>query len=224
MKRITAREIALSGITAALTVIAVVLSHYVSVLTLTFLALSSVILTLPMMAGSLRGSVLAYLVAAGLSFLFVGYISLMPFVLMFGLYPIVDYLLRNYLKKRVFVLLAEIAFANASFVACYFAIGLKLSDFPILDSFPTWAKFLAIFGLLTVVFVVFHFAFTTLYDALSERLGKFLKGKAPKGEQGTGKEENKQQDPPADEKTEKSSDLFDPFDLTPPSGEDKKEK
>lgn len=224
MEKITAREIALSGITAALTVIAVVLSHYVSVLTLTFLALSSVILTLPMMAGSLRGSVLAYLVAAGISFLFVGYISLMPFVLMFGLYPIVDYLLRKYLKKRVFVLLAEIAFANASFVACFFAIGLTLHDFPILDSFPTWAKVVAIFGLLTVVFVVFHFAFTTLYDALSERLGKALKGKSSKGAQGTENGESKQDASPESKQEDQAQDAFDPFDLNPPSHEDKKEK
>ena len=224
MKKITAREIALSGITAALTVIAVVLSHYVSVLTLTFLALSSVILTLPMMGGSLRGSVLAYLVAAGLSFLFVGYISLMPFVLMFGLYPIVDYLLRKYLKKRVFVLLAEIAFANASFVACFFAIGLTLEDFPIVNSFPTWAKILCIFGLFTVVFVVFHFAFTTLYDALSERLGKAIKGKSSKGEQGTSKEESKEQDAPAKQQKSEQDGAFDPFDLGSPSGEDKQDK
>ena len=223
MKKITAREIALSGITAALTVIAVVLSHYVSVLTLTFLALSSVILTLPMMGGSLRGSVLAYLVAAGLSFLFVGYISLMPFLLMFGLYPIVDYLLRKYLKKRVFVLLAEIVFANASFVAVYFAIGLTLEDFPIVNSFPTWAKILCIFGLLSVVFVIFHFAFTTLYDALSERLGKVLKG---------GKTEKNEQEPkggseassaPVEEQKGKAQQEFDPFDLSPSDKEKKDE-
>ena len=161
--------------TAALTVIAVVLSHFVGVMTLTFLALSSVVLTLPMMAGSVRGSVLAYLAAVGLGFLFVGYVSVMPFVIIFGPYPILDWILRRYLKKRVIVLPIEIAFADLSFLACYYAIGLTLEDFPLVDSLPAWGKWTVIFGLLTAVFVVFHFAFTSLYDLLEKRLSKTLK-------------------------------------------------
>ena len=175
MKKITGREIALSGITAAFAVIAVVLSHIVGVLTLTFLALSSVVLTLPLMADSLRGTIFAYVAASGLSFLFVGYIAVMPFVLMFGLYPIVDYLLRTYLKKRIIVLPIEVIFANGSFIACYFAIGLTLDDFPIVDTLPDAGKYAVIFGFLTVVFIVFHFAFTSLYDLLKVRLAKVVK-------------------------------------------------
>jgi len=161
--------------TAGLAVVAVVLSHFVGVMTLTFLAVASVVLTLPMMADSIRGAVLAYVAAAGLSFLFVGYISAMPFVLIFGPYPILDRLLRKYLKKRAIVLPIEIAFADLSFLACYYAIGLTLSDFPIVDTLPNYAKWLVIFGVLTAVFVVFHFAFTSLYDLLEKRLSKVLK-------------------------------------------------
>ena len=177
MKKITAREIALSGITAALAVGAVVLSYFVGVLTLTFLAVASVVLTLPMMAGSLRGSIFAYVVASGLSFVFVGYVGVMPFVLIFGLDPIVDYLLRKYLKKRLYVLPLEIVFANLSFVATYFAIGLTIDDFPIVDSLPVWGKFTVVFVLLTAVFIIFHFAFTALYDLLEKRLAPVLKKK-----------------------------------------------
>ena len=177
MKKITAREVALSGITAALAVGAVVLSYFVGVLTLTFLALASVILTLPMMADSLRGSVFAYVAASGLGFLFVGYVAVMPFVLIFGLYPIVDYLLRKYLKKRAIVLPLEIVFANLSFLATYFAIGLTIHDFPIVDQLPDWGKFLVLFVLLTAVFIIFQFAFTALYDLLEKRLSPVLKRK-----------------------------------------------
>ena len=161
--------------TAAFAVIAVVLSHFVGVMTLTFLALSSVVLTLPMMGGSFRGAVLAYVAAAGLSFLFVGYISVMPFVIVFGPYPLLDYLLRKYLKKRLFVLPLEIVFANGAFVACYFAIGLTLADFPLVDSLSTAGKWAVILVLLTSVFVIFHFAFTSLYDLLERRLSRVLK-------------------------------------------------
>lgn len=175
MKKITAREVALSGMTAALAVIAVVLSHFVGVMTLTFLAIASFVLTLPMMADSARGSVLAYVAAAGLTFLFPGYIGAMPFVIIFGPYPILDYYLRKYLKKRIFILPIEIAFADLSFLACFYAIGLTLADFPIVDSLPDWGKWTVIFTVLTAVFVVFHFAFTSLYDLVSKRLSKVLK-------------------------------------------------
>ena len=175
MKKVTAREVALSGMTAALAVIAVVLSHFVSVMTLTFLAVASVALTLPMMAKSVRGSIFAYIAAAGLSFLFVGYVSVMPFVILFGPYPILDYFLRKYLKKRLFVLPIEIAFVDLGFLACYYAIGLTLADFPLVDTLPTAGKWAVIFALLTLVFVIFHFAFTSLYDLLEKRLANVLK-------------------------------------------------
>ena len=177
MEKITGKEIALSGITAALAVIAVVLSHFLGVLTLTFLAVSSVVLTLPMMIDSLRGSVLAYVAAAGLSFLFVGYISVMPFVLIFGLYPIIDYILWKYLKRRLFVLPIEIVFACLSFLATFYAIGLTLADFPIVDTLPDWGKYLVIYAGVAVVFVIFHFAFTVLYEVLKKRLAPVLKKK-----------------------------------------------
>lgn len=175
MKKITGREIALSGITAAFAVIAVVLSYYVQVLSLSFLALASVVLTLPMMADSARGSVLAYLASAGLSFIFMSYIGALPYVMIFGPYPILDYYLRKYLKKRVIILPIEIAFANLSFLGCYFAIGLTRADFPFLDFMPVWAQYASIFLGLTAIFVLFHFAFTSLYDTLSRRLKKVLK-------------------------------------------------
>ena len=163
--------------TAALAIIAVVLSHFVGVMTLTFLAVSSVVLTLPMMGGSFRGAVLAYVAAAGLSFLFVGYIAVMPFVIIFGPYPLLGYLLRKYLKKRLFVLPIEIVFANGAFLACYFAIGLTLADFPLVDTLPAAGKWAVILVLLTAVFVVFHFAFTTLYDLLEKRLSRVFKNR-----------------------------------------------
>lgn len=177
MEKITGKEIALSGITAALAVIAVVLSHFVGVLTLTFLALSSVALTLPMMMESLRGSVLAYVAAAGLSFLFVGYVAVMPFVLLFGLYPILDYILWKYLKKRLFVLPIEVAFCCLAFLATFYAIGLTLGDFPIVDTLPDWGKYAVIYVGVAVASVIFHFAFTLLFEVLKKRLAPVLKKK-----------------------------------------------
>lgn len=175
MKKITGKEIALSGITAAFAVIAVVLSYFVEVMSLTFLAIGSVVLTLPMMADSPRGSVLAYVASSLISFFIVTYIGALPFILIFGPYPILDYYLWKYLKKRVIVLPIEIVFANLSFLACYFAIGLTREDFQILSALPVWAQYTCIFLGLTFVFVLFHFAFVSLYNSLNKRLAKVLK-------------------------------------------------
>ena len=175
MRKITGKEIALSGITAAFAVITVVLSRYVDVLSLTFLALSSVVLTLPLMTDSLRGCILAYVAASGLSFVFVDYVHVLPFVMIFGLYPIVDYLLWKYLKKRIFVLPVEIVFVDLMFLAAFYATGLTLADFPIVDSLPNWGKYLVIYAGVTVAFVLFHFAFTALYLVLKKRLAPILK-------------------------------------------------
>ena len=170
-KRITSKEIALSGIAAAFAVIAVVLSYYVTVLTLAFYALASVALTLPLLADSGRGCVLAYAASVGLSFLFVGYIFVMPYVIMFGPYTILFYFLRKYLKKIYFCLPIKVAFANLSFLATYHAVGLTLADFPIVDTLPNWGKFVVIYVVLSVAFVVFDFAFAALFDLLSQRFG-----------------------------------------------------
>jgi len=174
MKRITSKEIALSGIAAAFAVIAVVLSYYVTVLTLVFYALASVALILPILGESGRGAILAYVASVGLGFLFVGYIAVMPYVIMFGPYTILFYYLRKYLKKTIICLPIKVAFANLSFLATFYAIGLTLADFPIVDNLPTWGKYFVIYAVLTAAFIVFDIAFGRLYDMLFARFGKRL--------------------------------------------------
>ena len=174
MKKIAAKEVALSGVTAALAVIAVVLSYYIAPATLAFYAIASVCLSLPLIAGSGRGSILAYVASAALSFLFVGYVHFLPYVLMFGPYPILFYYLRKYLKKTYFCLPIKIVFANGSFFACFFLTSLTLEDFPILDALPTYAKYLVLALGLTLAFVVFDFGFTALFQTLEARFGKLL--------------------------------------------------
>jgi len=175
MKRITSKEIALSGISAAFAVIAVVLSYYVTVLTLAFYALASVALMLPLLAESGRGAVLAYVASAGLGFLFVGYVAAMPYIIMFGPYTILFYYLRKYLKKRYFCLPIKVAFANLSFLAVFYAIGLTLADFPIVDSLSTSAKYVVIYVVLSAAFIVFDVAFDRLYEMLFKRFGGKLR-------------------------------------------------
>ena len=175
MKRITSKEIALSGISAAFAVIAVVLSYYVSLMTLVFYALASVALLLPILGESGRGAILAYAASVGLGFLFVGYIAVMPYVIMFGPYTMLFYYLRKYLKKELFCLPIKVLFANLSFLATFYAVGLTLADFPILDRFPVWGRYVAIYVVLTVAFIVFDLAFGRLYDLLSSRFGGKLR-------------------------------------------------
>lgn len=175
MKKITSKEIALSGIAAAFAVIAVVLSYYVSVLTLAFYALASVALMLPLLAESGRGCVLAYLASAGLSFLFVGYIHVLPYLMMFGPYTILFYYLRKYLKKPYFCIPIKVAFADLSFLAVFYATGLTLADFPIVETLPKAGQYAVIYVVLSAAFIVFDLAFERLYAMLLERFGGRLR-------------------------------------------------
>ncbi|MCR4726237.1 MAG: hypothetical protein K5753_03355 [Clostridia bacterium] len=174
MKKISAKEVAISGVTAALAVIAVVLAHFVEPATVAFYALSSVALSLPLIAGSGRGAILSYVASAALSFLFVGYLSFLPFALMFGPYPILFYYLRKYLKKSILCLPIEVVFANASFFGCFFLMSLTLEDFPILDALPNYGKYLVLAFGLTLVFILFDFAYAGLYRMLERRFGNAL--------------------------------------------------
>ena len=46
-----------------------------------------------------------------------------------------------------------------------------------MDTLPDWGKYLVIYVGVVVVFVIFHFAFTVLYEVLKKRLAPVLKKK-----------------------------------------------
>ncbi len=92
MKKITSYEIALSALSCALSTILLIVGVYSEFLLFTGYLFGCVALMLPLSKGSYRGYALSYLATCILSFLFGAsrFLDLLPFVMFFGLHPLVN--------------------------------------------------------------------------------------------------------------------------------------
>ena len=92
MKKITSYEIALSALACAIATIFLTVGVYSEVLLFTGYLLSSIALMLPLAKQSFRGYFLAYVATCILAFIFNAsrFWDLIPFVMFFGLHPIVN--------------------------------------------------------------------------------------------------------------------------------------
>ena len=92
MKKITSYEIALSALACAIATIFLTVGVYSEVLLFTGYLLSCVALMLPLAKQSFRGYVLAYIATCVLAFIFNAsrVWDLLPFIMFFGLHPLVN--------------------------------------------------------------------------------------------------------------------------------------
>ena len=92
MKKITSYEIALSALACAIATIFLTVGVYSEVLLFTGYLLSCVALMLPLAKQSFRGYVLAYIATCVLALIFNAsrFWNLLPFIMFFGLHPLVN--------------------------------------------------------------------------------------------------------------------------------------
>ena len=92
MKKITSYEIALSALACAIATIFLTVGVYSEVLLFTGYLLSCVALMLPLAKQSFRGYALAYIATCILAFIFNAsrFWDLLPFIMFFGLHPLVN--------------------------------------------------------------------------------------------------------------------------------------
>ncbi|MBQ7368737.1 MAG: hypothetical protein IJW60_03395 [Clostridia bacterium] len=92
MKKITSYEIALSALACAISTVFLTIGVYSEILLFTGYLLSSVALMLPLAKESYRGYILAYIATCLLAFIFnvSRFWDLLPFVMFFGLHPLVN--------------------------------------------------------------------------------------------------------------------------------------
>lgn len=100
MRNTKSYEIALSGISGALSLIAVTLAVFVEPMTLSFNAIAGVCLMLPLTKNYWKGGILSYVVVSILAF-FIGNINSLPFIVFFGSYAVVQWLLDIKLASKV---------------------------------------------------------------------------------------------------------------------------
>ncbi len=103
-------EIALSAIACAFAAMALTLGSYVGVLLPSGYILAVFALMLPLAKGFVWGNALAFAGASLLAFLFNigGVLKLIPFFMFLGLHPLLNYLQRKFIKKKVLHALAFI--------------------------------------------------------------------------------------------------------------------
>ncbi|MBQ9713866.1 MAG: hypothetical protein IJV83_00940 [Clostridia bacterium] len=92
MKKITAYEIALSGLACAFSTIILVLGVYVDAFLFTGYLLASIALMLPLAKRSWWGYILAYIATSVLSLVFAAglFWNIIPFIIFYGLHPLVN--------------------------------------------------------------------------------------------------------------------------------------
>ena len=137
MKRITAHKIALSALSCALATIFLTLGLYVDVLLLTAYLLACVALMLPLSKNCYVGYVLAYIAKCILSFFFGAsrFWELLPFIMFFGLHPIVNELqLKIKINKWVACFVKAIWFDATLYVIWRF-VYVMTTPIPYLDKF-----------------------------------------------------------------------------------------
>lgn len=112
--------VSLSAVSAAFAVLFLVLGTYVDVLDLSCLFMTSVVLMLPLTKGYRMGCFLAYLATALLAMILTGFRFqiIVPFVMFFGLHPLVNDLIK---KFRINAVLAAV-FKSAWFVATLYVM------------------------------------------------------------------------------------------------------
>lgn len=83
-----AKEIALSGISSAMAIIAVTAAVFVEPLTITMNVIAGLFIMLPLTKNYWKGSIMSYIVSSIAAF-FIGNINSIPFIVFFGVYSII---------------------------------------------------------------------------------------------------------------------------------------
>lgn len=135
MKTRKSHIIALAGISSALSIISIVLACYVEPLTISFMVLSGIFLMLPLTKGYWIGSLIGYVVSGIVSFFIVN-INALPFILFFGLYVPVQWILdfklsdkfkNKWLRLALFWII-KIAFFEIVICACWFLMQAVIAE------------------------------------------------------------------------------------------------
>lgn len=176
MKRLNSQEIAVSGVATALAIIAVVVQAYLPTLRIAVNVIAAMAVCMPLCVKSLKGSIFTYIISSAVG-LAVSTINALPFVLFFGLYTIVIYLLDYvfYVKSKLIkpikiliIILIKWAFYALVFVAIYKLTGLVIADMELFGWEWTW-WLLALIGFIafSVYDPLFRYVFEgekALYD------------------------------------------------------------
>ena len=126
MKRITAHEVALAGIATAIATLFLSVGNITAILLFTGYLVASIALSLPLAKGSYRGYILAYVATVLLTLVVIGaggyIIDLLPFVLFFGLHPLLNELQLKYKIPRLLALILKAIWFDGAMLVFWWCI------------------------------------------------------------------------------------------------------
>lgn len=154
MRKITSYEIALSALSCAIATILLVVGVYADVLLFTAYLFGGIALMLPLAKNSYRGYALSYIATCILSFIFgaAKFLDLLPFVMFFGLHPLVNELqLKTKINRWVACFLKALWFDGTMYVIWKFVFAIT-TGFTFLDEY------------ILPIILIFGTAFFIAYD------------------------------------------------------------
>ncbi len=174
VKRITAHEVALAGIATAIATIFLAVGNFTSILLFVGYLVASIALSLPLAKDSYRGYALAYVSTVLLTLLLVGtagyIVDLLPFVLFFGLHPLMCELqLRFHFPKLIAMLIKAVWFDFALWL--FWGLIVQTTGVTWIDTYAVPI----ILGLGTLFFVVYEVGYFRIREkvfALVKRISK----------------------------------------------------
>jgi hypothetical protein len=137
MKKITSYEIALSALSCAIATVFLTVGVYSEILLFTGYLFACVALMLPLSKQSYRGYALAYLATCLLAFIFNAsrFWDLLPFIMFFGLHPLVNELqLKIKINRWIACATKALWFDCAMYLIWRFVFGM-VTTIPIIDQY-----------------------------------------------------------------------------------------
>lgn len=137
MKKITAYEIALSALSCALATIMLTVGMYSAILLFTGYLFGCIALMMPLAKKSYLGYALAYIATCVLSLIFnaAGFFDLLPFILFFGLHPLVNELqLKIKINRWLACGIKALWFDGTMYLIWRFVFGMT-TTIPIVDQY-----------------------------------------------------------------------------------------
>ena len=154
MRKITSYEIALAGLSCALATLLLTVGIYTEILLLTAYLVASIALMLPLAKQSWWGYALSYLATCILTFVFTSwkFWDLLPFVMFFGLHPIMNELQLKFNVNRWVAFGIKAAWFDGAAYLIWRFIFEMTTEISFLDKYMVW------------VILIFGTAFFLLYD------------------------------------------------------------
>lgn len=156
MKKISAHEIALAALSCALSTILLTVGVYSEILLFTGYLFGCIALMLPLAKGSYRGYALSYAATCILSFFFGAgrFLDLLPFVMFFGLHPLINELqLKTKINRWVACFVKALWFDGTMYVIWRFVFAVT-TEIAFLDAY--FLPILLVFG--TAFFIFYDYA------------------------------------------------------------------